>query len=103
VLSGASAIDMAVVLEVPRPFLPPLTVEITREMWSDLFVIKRLDNGHTEELETEETRDWFKAHGADMVKIDKVLDHVYNFQKATCTIAKPIEPKVQQRDAEPQL
>jgi len=72
-------------------------------MWSDFFVIKRLDNGHSEELETEETREWFKAHGGDLDKIDKALDHCWNFQRAVITIKRPIEPKIQQRDAEPQL
>jgi hypothetical protein len=94
---------MAVVLEVPHPVLPPLTVEITREMWSDFYIIKRLDNGHTEELEVEETFEWFKVHGANMDKIEKVMDQVFNFQRAVVTIQRPIEPKIQQRDAEPQL
>jgi len=94
---------MAIVLEVPHPVLPPLRVRITREMWNDYYVITRLDNSQSEEFEIDETRQWLISHGADPVKTDKVLDHVFNFQVAECTIARPIEPPVQKRDAEPQL
>ncbi len=58
-----------------------LHVFITREPFSDFFVI-RLDNGHTEELEVEDTRQWFKDRGANMDKVEKVLDQVWNFQRA---------------------
>ena len=101
--SDASAADMAVVTEVPRPVLPPLRLRITREMWSEFFIITRLDNNYTEELEPDETRAWLKAHGADMAKSEKVLDHVWNFGLVETTIHRPIEPPIQKRDAEPDI
>ena len=94
---------MAVVTEVPRPLLPPLRLRITREAWSDFFVITRLDNGYSEELEPDATREWLKAHGADMTKADKVLDHVWNFGLVETTINRPIEPPVHKREAEPEI
>ena len=71
----------------------PLHVIIEREMWSDYFVLT-LDSGYTEELEVEATRDWFKQRGADMDKLEKVLDHCWNFGRSEVLIDNPVEPKV---------
>lgn len=78
----------------PEPKLSTaLHVLILREMWGDFFTLI-LDNGHTEELDPEETRAWFKVRGANMDVIEKVLDQVWNFQRAEVEIAHPKEPKV---------
>lgn len=85
---------MAAEPKIQEP-IPPggLHVLITREPFSDFFVIT-LDNGHTEELEVEETRLWFKTRGADMDKMEKVLDHVWNFYRAEAVIDSPKEPSL---------
>lgn len=63
----------------------PMTILVTREAFSDYFVLT-LPNGFSEELEFEETRQWFKDHGGDMDAVEKCLDHVYNFRQAEITI-----------------
>ena len=68
-----------------------LHVVITRPMWGEFFTLT-LDNGQTEELDPEETRTWFKVRGANMDVIEKVLDHVWNFQRAEVDIENPKEP-----------
>lgn len=70
-----------------------LHVAITRPMWGEFFTLT-LDNGFTEELEPEEVRAWFKVRGANMDKIEKTLDHVWNFGSAEVNIANPKEPPV---------
>lgn len=70
-----------------------LHVLITRPMWGEFFTLA-LDNGHTEELEPEEVRAWFKVRGADMDVIEKTLDHVWNFGRAEVNIANFKEPPV---------
>jgi hypothetical protein len=69
-----------------------MRVIITREPWSNFYVIT-LENGHTEELDVvEETKKWFIDRGADEMKLDQVLDHVYNFQRAEIVIDNFREP-----------
>jgi len=70
-----------------------LHIIIQREMWSDFFVLT-LDSGHTEELEVEQTREWFRVRGANMDKMEKVLDHCWNFGRAEAEIENPKEPPV---------
>lgn len=72
--------------------VPGLHVIIQREMWSEFFTITTTANGHTEELEPEELRAWFKIRGADMDKMEKVFDHVWNFQYAEVVVENPKEP-----------
>jgi hypothetical protein len=72
-----------------------VTVKLTREPWGDCFNLA-LDNGHTEELEPEETRKWFKEHlskalcrEAELKReeaIEKVLDEAWNFREAAVVI-----------------
>ena len=62
-----------------------MTVDVSREAFSDYFVI-RLENGQSEELEPEEARQWFREHGANMDAVEKCLDHVYNFRQAVIVI-----------------
>lgn len=64
---------------------------ITREMWGEFFTL-HLDNGQTEELDPEEIRVWFKVRGADMDKLEKVFDHVWNFGRAEVEIENPKTP-----------
>lgn len=74
----------------------PLHVLILREPFSYFFEL-HLDNGQTEELEPDDCRAWFKERGADMDKIEKVLDHVWNFQRAEVFIKNPKEPGLKDR------
>ncbi len=68
-----------------------LHVVITREPFIEYFVIT-LDNGHTEELEPEECRAWFKERGANMDIVEKALDHCWNFYRSEVNIRNPKEP-----------
>ena len=70
-----------------------LHVIIEREMWSEYFVLT-LGSGHTEELDVEATREWFKARGANMDAMEKVLDHCWNFGRSEAVIVNPKEPKI---------
>ena len=70
---------------------PALHVLITREMFGTFFTLT-LDNEHTEELDADETREWFRTHGADMDVIDKALDQAWNFMRADVEIQNPKEP-----------
>jgi len=70
-----------------------LHVILLREMWGEFFTLL-LDSGHTEELDPEDTRTWFKVRGADMDKMEKVLDHCWNFGRAEAEIVNPKEPPV---------
>ena len=88
---------------ISEPITPAgLHVLITREPFSDFFVIT-LDNGHSEELEVEDTRLWFKQRGADMDKMEKVLDHVWNFYRAEAIVDNPREPSVPKLAYSPRL
>jgi len=71
--------------------MAPLTVNITREAWSDYFCLE-LDNGHSEELEPEDARSWFRVRGADMEVVDKALDHCWNFYRSNVEISNPRSP-----------
>lgn len=67
----------------PQKVLEPakagvLRVRIYREPFCPVFELS-LDNGHTEELEPEETRDWFKLRGANMDVVEKALDSAWAF------------------------
>jgi hypothetical protein len=75
----------------PEPAPDMVHVVITREPFGDFFMLT-LDNGHTEELGVEDTRLWFKERGAEMDKIEKVLDHCWNFYRSEVIIHKPKSP-----------
>ena len=76
----------------PKP-IEILHVVILREMWGEFFTLQ-MDNGQTEELEPEEIRLWFKVRGADMDKMERVFDHVWNFGRAEVEIENPKTPPV---------
>jgi len=86
--------------------LPPsgtvLHLIISREMWGEFFTL-HMDNGQTEELDPEEVRKWFKERGADMDKIEKVLDHVWNFGRAEVEIETPRTPTIRRLPYEPNI
>jgi hypothetical protein len=89
--------------------LKSLTFLVTREAFSDFFVIHLVDpftgriNGQTEELDVDETLAWFKARGADMVLLDKALDHVYNFYKGAFEISNYKEPPIKNAAIRPRI
>lgn len=62
-------------------------------MWAEFFTLV-LDNKHTEELDPEEIRNWFRIRGANMDKVEKVLDQAWNFQRAEVIVDNYREPKV---------
>ena len=68
-----------------------LTVDLKREPFG-LFFELTLEDGQSEELEPEDVRTWFKLRGADMDKLEKILDHVWNFGSATVTVKNPRRP-----------
>lgn len=81
---------------------PPakMAVKIDREPGMD-FLVLTLEDGTTEELDVDDTREWFRLRGANMDKIDKALDYVWNFYHATVNINmpkaipfNPLEPQV---------
>jgi hypothetical protein len=61
-------------------------VRVTREPFGDYFMLW-LENGHTEELEPDATRKWFKDHGVtDDEGLEKGLDTAWNFYEHIFTI-----------------
>lgn len=87
---------------LPQPPGQPETITITREPFSDYFVLT-LSNGHTEELEVEETREWFRVHGADMGKMETALDHVWNFGRAVVVVKNFRSPESLRHPNAPQI
>jgi hypothetical protein len=84
----------------------PRAFYVTREPFSDFFVIhvpKPDGTIETEELEVEDTYEWFKKRGADMPLLEKGLDHIWNFAKGMIEIARYKEPIVQNPALEPRL
>ena len=88
----------------PKPVeqLPPLNVKITREPFSDYFILA-LEDGQQEELTSDDTHKWFDARGANMYEVGKMLDHVWNFGSANVTISKPVKPLVRQHSTAPDI
>ena len=87
---------------IQNPELPPLHVTITREPFSDYFVLI-LDSGDSEELEVEDTRDWFRQRGANMDAIEKALDQTWNFYRSEVIISKPKNPPEMNHPYAPQV
>lgn len=79
---------------IPTPnvdAVPPLHVVVTREYGMEYLTLW-LDDGTSEEFEVEECKQWFKDRGANMDKIDKALDHCWNFYRVELNIHNPKEP-----------
>jgi hypothetical protein len=82
--------------------LKSLTFFVTREPFTDFFIIHLVDTKtgklhnppQTLELSPEETVEWFKARGADSILLEKSLDHVWNFYRGAFEISNYKEPKV---------
>jgi hypothetical protein len=89
--------------DTPAPKLDTvLHVLVTREPFIDYFTIT-LDNGHTEELDPEECRQWFKERGGNMDIIEKALDHCWNFYRVEVNIQNPKEPPMPKLAHAPKL
>lgn len=76
------------------------TVKLTREIFMPYFRIT-LENGSSEELEIEDTREWFRTHGADVDKVEKALDYVWNFgshKPVFLKIRNYVDPSLINRD-----
>lgn len=83
-----------------QPPEPPLTVRLQREVGMEWFIL-HLEDKSSEELDPDDTRDWFKQRGANMDAVEKALDYCWNFYQATIVIKnpktrvrKPLEPTV---------
>lgn len=69
-------------------------VRLTRQPFMDEFTI-HLPNGHTEELDPDETRQWFYDHGVSKKSseaLEKLLDECWNFYESAVTIESYREP-----------
>lgn len=60
-------------------------------------------NGQTEELDVDETYEWFRVRGADMNLLEKALDHVWNFYKGAFEITKYKEPPIKNAAIRPRI
>jgi len=89
--------------------LKSLTFVVTRTPFSDFFMIHLVDpytgrpNGQTEELDVDETHNWFRQRGADMTLLEKALDHVWNFYKGAFEISKYKEPPIKNAAIRPRI
>lgn len=76
------------------------TFVVTRMPFSDFFTIHLVDphtgkpNGQTEELDVDETYEWFRVRGADMKTLEKALDHTWNFYRAAFEITDYRDPPI---------
>ena len=89
--------------------LKSLTFVVTRVPFSDFFTVHLVDpftgkpNGQTEELDVDETLAWFKERGADMLLLEKALDHVWNFYRGAFEISNYREPPVRNAAIRPKI
>ncbi len=80
-----------------------MVVKITRVPFSGDWFTLTLPNGFSEELEPDETRAWFKARGANLDKMEPILDSVWNFGEETVTIDNWLEPKILNKSILPKI
>jgi hypothetical protein len=91
--------------------LKSLTYIVTREPFTDFFIVhlvdprtgKHYDPHQTQELSLEDTQEWFKARGADMILLEKALDHVWNFYKGAFEISNYKEPRIANPSITPRI
>lgn len=89
--------------------LKSLTFLITREPFTEFFTIHLVDpntgnpNGYTEELDVDETTEWFRLRGANPALLDKALDHIWNFYKGAFEITNYREPPVRNASIRPKI
>lgn len=62
-----------------------LTVKIKREPFIPFFTLE-LPDGSTEDLEPDQTREWFRLRGANMFILETALDDCWNFGESEFTI-----------------
>jgi hypothetical protein len=73
--------------------LPPLLVEVTREIPLETFILRSVDSGQTEELDPEEAREWFRSRNANMTEVESALDYVWNFGTYRPVVVEIQQPK----------
>lgn len=81
-----------------------LEVKIDRVPFEDYFMLSV--GSMTEELDPEETRDWFRQRvptPKHMDEVEKILDYVWNFYHANITIKNPRTPQNSTSRLTPQL
>lgn len=79
-----------------------IVVVIKREPFADFFELV-LPNGHTEQLDPDEARAWFKERGADMEKTEKAFDYAWNFYESEAEINRYSEPEEKRHPHSPNL
>ena len=90
-------------LSMPPNDIPnSLRVFVAREPFDDFFTLV-MDNGHSEELEDQEARDWLKSRGANEELIQKTITQAWNFYRAVCIIRDPKYPKETSSPLAPRL
>lgn len=93
--------------EAPKSF----TFFVQRTPWTDFFTIHLIDlktgkpNGQSEELDVDETVQWFLDRGANEELLHKGLDHIWNFAKGAIEIdaAAYKEPPVKNAALKPNI
>ena len=58
---------------------------------------------HTEELDVDDTVEWFRQRGADLIKVDQALTHVWNFYKGAVEVENFREPPVLDPATQPKI
>ena len=69
----------------------PLTIHLRREPGLEWFLLQ-VSDGSSEELDPDDTREWFRLRGANMDVVEKALDYCWNFYRASIVIKAPRKP-----------
>jgi hypothetical protein len=93
--------------DVPPVAPRSLTVFITREPWTDFFILHVPDGKGgwhpQEELDVDDTYEWFLQRGANKIRLEKALDHIWNFNKGAFEIENYREPPVRNPRLTPKI
>ena len=89
--------------QIRPPKSGSLHVVLRREPFLQFLTITTPSDGYSEELDGDDARAWFKARGANMASVEKVLDHIWNFNNATFFIENPVSPALANPSVDPQL
>lgn len=68
-----------------------LRVFIIREPFDDYYLLIN-QNGHSEEMDEMQVREWLSERGALEELVDKVVAQAWNFYSAMCLIRNPKTP-----------
>ena len=79
-----------------------MIVEVTRVAYDDMFTL-HLPDGSSEELDPDDTKQWFVDRGANIPGVEKALDHCWNFYTVVICIEVPLEPARSNDPNAPQL